>query len=123
MIAKKEKNAIVQELNNSIADAEYDFDYKIFKYFHPKYYYMRDLKHHIKTVRTFTLSHVKKFIKNKVCSKDMVLSITCPVNKVRETKNNIDKYFGKIKRNNKCKNIYPILQHINKEFKISIFFF
>ena len=117
-IAKKEKNAVVQELNNYIADVEYDFDNKIFKYLHPKYYYMSDQKHHIKTVKTFTLSHVKKFIKNKVCSKDMVLSITCPKNKVRETKNNIDKYFGKIKRNNKCKNIYPILQHNNKEFKI-----
>lgn len=117
-IAKKEKNAVVQELNNYIADVEYDFDNKIFKYLHPKYYYMSDQKHHIKTVKTFTLSHVKNFIKNKVCSKDMVLSITCPKNKVKETKNNIDKYFGKIKRNDKCKNIYPILQHNNKEFKI-----
>jgi len=117
-IAKKEKYAVVQELNNIISDVEYDFDTKIFKYLHPKYYYMRDQKYHIKTVKKFTLSDVKKFIKNKVCSKDIVLSITCPLNKIKETKNNIDKYFGKIKRNNKCKSIYPILQHYNKELKI-----
>jgi predicted Zn-dependent peptidase len=117
-IAKKEKNAVVQELNNMTSDLEYEFDTKIFKYLHPKYFHMRDYKSHIKKVKKFTMKDIHKFIKNKICSKNLLISITCPKNKVRETQVNVKKYFGKIKRYNKCSIIYPILQYNNNKFKI-----
>jgi predicted Zn-dependent peptidase len=117
-IAKKEKYAVIQELNNMTSDVEYEFDTKIFKYLHPKYFHMRDYKSHIKKVKKFTIKDVYKFIKNKICSKNLLISITCPKNKVRETQANVKKYFGKIKKYNKCNNIYPILNYNNDKFKI-----
>tara|TARA_B100000795_G_C22805557_1_gene444636 strand:+ start:2657 stop:3985 length:1329 start_codon:yes stop_codon:yes gene_type:complete len=117
-IAIKEKKIAIQEYNNYISNFDYNFDLKIFKYLYPKYEYIIDHKYHIKNIKKFTINDVKRFIKNKICSKDIVILAVCPKNKVKNTENNINKYFGKLKMKKNCTNKYNILNHINNQFKV-----
>lgn len=117
-IAIKEKKAAIQEYNNFLSNFTYNFNFKIFKYLYPKYKYVSDRNYHIKNIKKFTINDIKKFIKNKICAKNIVLLAVCPKRKVKNTTNIINKYFNKIKIKKNCKNDYNILQHNNKQFKI-----
>ena len=113
-LAKNEKGAVIQELKNIISKETYDFDYNIFKYLFPKYAYLENYKKDIKYVKKYNVRLVKNFIKKKILTENIVLNITCPHNKIKETKYYIRKYFGIIKKTDKenKKNIkYPVLQN------------
>jgi len=112
-LAENEKGAVIQELKNIISNESYDFDYNIFKYLFPKYAYLEDYKKDIKYVKKYNVRLVKNFIKKKILTENIVLNITCPRNKIKETKYYIKKYFGIIKKTDEenKKNIkYPVLQ-------------
>lgn len=117
-LALREKKAVLQEIDNIIAKGNYEFNLRIFKYLYPKYGNIEDFGKHIKNVKRFTDKDIKSFIKNNLCSKNIVVTITCPKNKIRDAHKNLIKYFGTIKNKNKCNNMFPILQHNNKSFKV-----
>jgi len=112
-LAENEKGAVIQELKNIISKETYDFDYNIFKYLFPKYAYLENYKKDIKYVKKYNVRLVKNFIKKKILTENIVLNITCPRNKIKETKYYIRKYFGIIKTDEENKkNIkYPVLQN------------
>jgi len=116
-IAKKEKFAVVQELNNIISNYTYKFEFKIFKYLYPKYVYYMNHKNNIKNVKKFTSYDIKKFIISKLCTNNLLITISCSNDKIKKTTDMIKKYFSVIKKN-KCKIKYPIFENKNKGFKI-----
>jgi len=116
-IANNEKGAVMQELRNIISNENYDFDFGIFKYLYPKYYYLEDYKRDIKYVKKYNIKLIKEFIKNKILTKNMVINISCPENKFNETVKLINKYFGIIKKKNKIIK-YPLLINKNNNIKI-----
>ena len=63
-LAKKEKNAVIQELRNYISDTNYTFEMKIWKYMYSKYAYQYDHQKHINNIRKFCIQDMYKFIKS-----------------------------------------------------------
>lgn len=117
-LASKEKKAVLQEINNIISGSKYEYNISIFKYLFPKHRNIVDYKKHIKNVKRFTNRDIKNFIRNNLCTKNMVVTITCPKIKIREVQRNVYNFFGKIRTKNKCNDIFPILKHNNRIFKI-----
>jgi len=117
-IANNEKGAVMQELRNIISRENYDFDFLIFKYLYPKYYHLEDYKKDIKYVKNYNIKLIKNFIKNKIFNENIVINVTCPKNKLKNTIRNINKYFGIIKKKKKKKIIYPVLNVNNNKIKI-----
>lgn len=117
-LAENEKGAVIQELTNIISKENYDFDYKVFKYLFPKYAYLEDYKKNIKCVKKYNIRFVKNFIKKKILTENIVLNITCPLDKIAETKYYIKKYFGIIKKTGKGDIKFPVLQ--KKKSKTSV---
>lgn len=117
-LAENEKGAVIQELRNIISKETYDFDYGIFKYLFPKYSHLEDFKSDINYVKKYNIKLVKDFIKKKILTENIVINITCPNNKIAETKKYIKKYFGIIKKTNKKPIKYPILHYKNNKSKI-----
>jgi predicted Zn-dependent peptidase len=117
-LAENEKGAVIQELKNIISNERYDFDYNIFKYLFPKYAYLEDFKKDIKYVKKYNVRLVKNFIKKKILSENIVLNITCPRNKIKETRYYIKKYFGVIKKTSKGNIKYPVLQNKTGKTKV-----
>jgi len=118
ILAKNEKGAVIQELKNIISNERYDFDYNIFKYLFPKYAHLEDFKKDIKYVKKYNVRLVKNFIKKKILSENIVLNITCPRNKIKETRYYIKKYFGIIKKTGKGNIKYPVLQNKTGKTKV-----
>ncbi len=116
-LAENEKGAVIQELKNIISNERYDFDYNIFKYLFPKYAHLEDFKSYIKYVKKYNLRLIKNFIKKKILTENIVLNITCPRNKIKETKYFIKKYFGIIKKS-KGNIKYPVLQYKTDKTKV-----
>jgi predicted Zn-dependent peptidase len=117
-LAENEKGAVIQELKNIISNERYDFDYNIFKYLFPKYAHLQDFKKDIKYVKKYNVRLVKNFIKKKILTENIVLNITCPRNKIKETKYYIKKYFGIIKKTSKGDIKYPVLQNKTGKTKV-----
>ena len=117
-LAENEKGAVIQELRNIISQDNYNFDYSIFKYLFPKYSHLEDYKNDIKYVKKYNIKIVKDFIKKKIFTENIVINITCPDNKIAETKKYINKYFGIIKKTNKPHIKYPLLQYKNNNMKV-----
>jgi predicted Zn-dependent peptidase len=117
-IANNEKGAVMQELRNIISRENYDFDFLIFKYLYPKYYYLEDTKKDIKYVKNYNIKLIKQFIKNKIFNENIVVNVSCPENKVRKTMKYINKYFGIIKKKKKKRINYPVLNINNNKRKI-----
>jgi predicted Zn-dependent peptidase len=118
ILAENEKGAVIQELKNIISNESYDFDYYIFKYLFPKYAHLEDFKKDIKYVKKYNVRLVKNFIKKKILSENIVLNITCPRNKIKETRYYIKKYFGIIKKTGKGNIKYPVLQNKTGKTKV-----
>jgi predicted Zn-dependent peptidase len=117
-IANNEKGAVIQELRNIISRENYDFDFSIFKYLYPKYYYLEDTKKDIKYVKNYNIKLIKQFIKNKIFNENIVVNVSCPENKVKKTMRYINKYFGIIKKKKKKRINYPVLNINNNKRKI-----
>jgi predicted Zn-dependent peptidase len=117
-IANNEKGAVMQELRNTISRENYDFDFSIFKYLYPKYYYLEDTKKDIKYVKNYNIKLIKQFIKNKIFNENIVVNVSCPENKVKKTMRYINKYFGIIKKKKKKRINYPVLNINNNKRKI-----
>ena len=117
-LAENEKGAVIQELKNIVSNERYDFDYNIFKYLFPKYAHLEDFKKDIKYVKKYNVRLVKNFIKKKILTENIVLNITCPRNKIKETKYYIRKYFGIIKKTSKGNIKYPVLQNNTRNTKV-----
>jgi predicted Zn-dependent peptidase len=116
-IANNEKGAVIQELRNIVSKQNYDFDFGIFKYLYPTYYYLEDYRRDIKYVKKYNIKLIREFIKNKVLTKNIVINISCPENKFNETVKLINKYFGIIKKKKKIIK-YPFLINNNNNIKI-----
>ena len=117
-LAENEKGAVIQELRNLISEDNYNFDFNIFKYLFPKYSYLEDYGSKIDYVKKYSIKLVKDFIKRKIFTENIVINITCPDNKIKETKNYIKKYFGIIKKKRHSLIKYPVLQYKNDERKV-----
>lgn len=117
-LAETEKGSVIQELKNIISNEEYDFDYNKFKYLFPKYAYLVNFKKDIKYVKKYNIRLIKNFIKKKILTENIVLNITCPLNKIKETKYYVNKYFGIIKKTNKKNIKFPLLQNNAKKTKV-----
>lgn len=117
-LAENEKGAVIQELRNLISEDNYNFDFNIFKYLFPKYSYLEDYGSKIDYVKKYSIKLVKDFIKRKIFTENIVINITCPDNKIKETKNYIKKYFGVIKKTRSSLIKYPELQYKNNERKV-----
>lgn len=117
-IIKQEKYAITQELRNYIADYNYIFDMKIWKYMYSKYSYQFDHEKHIKQMNTYTEKQVYDFIKSHILFQNTVVSITCPNDAIDKTIALVKKYFS-FPNNNKSASItYPLYQHDNNGLKV-----
>lgn len=117
-IANNEKGAVIQELRNIVSKQNYDFDFSIFKYLYPKHYYLEDYEKDIEYVKTFNLKLIRKFIKNKIFNENIVINVSCPISKIKETMFFIDKYFGIIEKKKKKPIHYPVLSINNDKLKI-----
>lgn len=117
-IIKQEKNAVVQELRNYIADYNYIFDMKIWNYMYSKYAYQYDLEKHIKKINTYTEKQVYDFIKSHILFHNTVVSITCPNDAVEKTTAMVKKYFSFPNHNKSATIKYPLYQHDNLGLKV-----
>jgi predicted Zn-dependent peptidase len=117
-LAEKEKHAVIQEIRDTISQRDYIFNLKIFRYLYPKYKYLFDDKKNIENVKRFNIKIVKEFIKKNIISKNLVITVTCPIYKVSETINNIRAKFNRIKTCKTCIIKYPLLEHKSKMFKV-----
>lgn len=118
VLAKKEKNAVIQELRNYISDATYKFEMKIWKYMYTKYAYQYDHQKHINNIKKFRIQDIYKFIQKHVLLHNTVVSITCPMNKVANTLKLAKKYFDIPNKNKKAQIKYPIYQYNSKYMKV-----
>jgi predicted Zn-dependent peptidase len=113
----KEKGSIVQEYMGYLSDDKYVFDYNMFKFLYPKYSYLLDYKKQIKYIKNFNSKKINKYIRDHLNTDNLVITVTCPLNKINETIQNIKKYFGVIKYK-KSKFVYPVIKHNNTILKI-----
>jgi predicted Zn-dependent peptidase len=116
-IKKKEKGAIIQEYMGYISNNNYMFEYNSFKFLYPKYSYLADYKEQIKYIKYFDDEKVNEYIKRHLNTDNLVISITCPLNKVKEAIQNVKKYFGVIKYKKTIQE-YPVIKHYNTHIKI-----
>ena len=113
----KEKGAVVQELMINMSSTNYKFNFNIFKFLYPKYSYIADYKKQIQYIKHFDNKRITGFIKSHLNTDNLIVTITCPSNKVGETIKNVKKYFGIIKKK-KSKFVYPELKNHNKNLQI-----
>lgn len=120
-IIKQEKNAVIQELRNYMADSEYIFNMKIWRYMYKKYSYMNDLNKHITHIQSYNTNKIYSYIKNHILLNNIIVIANCPLNRVKKTENILKKHFNfKLKSNKSNKKIikYPIFQYNNECPKI-----
>jgi len=113
----KEKGAVVQELMTNMSGSNYKFNFNMFKFLYPKYSYIVDYKKQIQYIKHFDNKKISQFIKSHLNTDNLVVTITCPSNKVGETIKNVKKYFGIIKKK-KSRFVYPELKNHNKNLQI-----
>lgn len=113
----KEKGAVVQELMTNISSSNYKFNFNVFKFLYPKYSYIRDYKKQAKYIKHFDNKIIAGFIKSHLNTDNLIVTITCPSNKINDTIKNVKKYFGIIKKK-KSKFVYPELKNHNKNLQI-----
>jgi len=113
----KEKGAVVQELMTNMSSSNYKFNFNIFKFLYPKYSYIADYKKQIQYIKHFDNKRISKFIKSHLNTDNLIVTITCPSNKVGETIKNVKKYFGIIKKK-RSRFVYPELKNHNKNLQI-----
>ena len=113
----KEKGAVVQELMTNMSSSNYKFNFNIFKFLYPKYSYIADYKKQIQYIKHFDNKIISKFIKSHLNTDNLIVTITCPSNKVGETIKNVKKYFGIIKKK-RSRFVYPELKNHNKNLQI-----
>ena len=116
-IKKKEKGAIIQEYMGYISNNNYMFEYNIFKFLYPKYSYLADYKKQITYIKNFDDDKTLGYLRRQLNTDNLVISITCPLNKIKEVTKNVKKYFGIIKYKKTIQE-YPVIKHSNTSLKI-----
>ena len=109
-VKNKEKGAVIQEYMGFISSNTYKFEYNMFRFLYPKYSYLADYEKQIKAVRHFDDKQIKGYIERHLNTDNLVITITCPVSKVKETIKNAKKYFGVIKYKKTIAG-YPVIKH------------
>ena len=117
-LAKQEKHAVMQELRNYIANSEYIFDMKIWRYMYAKYAYQYDHEKHIKFINTYNTEDIYKFIESHVLPHNTIVSVSCPMHKVQHTIKLIKKYFSYPNKNKKAVIKFPIYQYNSDSLKV-----
>jgi len=118
-LIKQEKNAVIQELNNNMSDHEYIFDMKIWRYMYGKYAYQYNYKSHIQYIKKYNTNRIYDFIKNHVLLENIIVSVSCPSDKLNETMAVIRKYFNFKKTGCvKKKIMFPIYHYDNNKMKV-----
>lgn len=117
-LIKQEKHAVMQELRNYIADHDYIFDMKIWRYMYSKYAYQYDHNQHIKFIAKYDTDKIYKFIQQHVLPHNTIVCVSCPLNKVDETKSLIKKYFSFPNKNRNTVIQYPLYQYNSDSLKV-----
>jgi len=117
-IVNVEKNAVIQELNNIIANNDYIFNLKIWKYMYYRYYYLNDNKSHIDFIKKYNTNNLYDYFKKHILLKNILISVTCPLNKTDNTIKLLSKAFNFKKNNYKYKLKYPTFHYKTKDIKI-----
>lgn len=112
-ITNQEKQAVIQELKGYMSDKNYVFNMKIWKFMHNKYAYQYNYDMHIENIKKYNPINMINFIKNHILLQNIVVSITCPNDKIDDTTALIKKYFKFPNKNKKAKIEYPIYQYKN----------
>jgi predicted Zn-dependent peptidase len=113
----KEKNVVNQEYLGYISNSNYRFGYNMFKYLYPKYSYMADYHQQMKDIARFDDKTISAYLKKHLNTDNLVLSISCPSHKVKETVANAKKYFGVFKYK-KTTSVYPVIKYNSTGLKI-----
>jgi predicted Zn-dependent peptidase len=116
-VKNKEKGAVIQEYMGYISSNTYKFEYNMFRFLYPKYSYLADYEKQIKVVRHFDDDKIKGYIEKHLNTDNLVITITCPASKVKETIKNAKKYFGIVKYK-KTITGYPVIKHSNTSIHI-----
>lgn len=117
-IVDVEKKAVIQELNNYMADPEYIFDLKIWKYMFYKYSYQIDHKLHIDFIKNYNPDDLHDYFKKHILLKNILISVTCPIDKRERTIKLLKNAFNFKKNDQKYKIEYPIFHYKTSNIKI-----
>lgn len=115
---QQEKNAVIQELLNYISQNDYQFTRKIWKHMHPQLAYQKDYTKNIRKVRQYNTEHICDFIKSKVCTNNIVVSVACPKSAVSKTGKLIRKHFNFRNMKKQVKLVHNSLQYKNDKLRI-----
>lgn len=117
-ILQVEKNAVIQELNNYMARPDYLFDMKIWKFMYYKYSYLFNHKKHIDFIKKYDTSKLYDYFRNHILLKNVIVTVTCPLNARNRTIKLLKDAFNFNKINNDYKITYPIYKYNTNNIKI-----
>lgn len=117
-IVKQEKQAVMQELRNYVADPDYIFDMTIWRYMYSKYAYQYDNNKHIKFIKNYNTDNIYKFIEDHVLLHNTIVSISCPTDQVANTVKLFKKYFNIPNKNKNAQIKFPIFQYNSDSMKV-----
>ena len=117
-IIEVEKNAVIQELNNYIADSEYIFYMKIWRYMYFNYAYQYDHKKHIEFIKKYNTNKLYDYFRKHILLKNIVISVTCPLYKKDITIQLLKKAFNFNNINKKYSLTYPVYHYVTNNLKI-----
>lgn len=117
-IAEKEKQSVIHEMQQQMSKNKYMFEYKINKYFYPKYSYHYHYKDYIELLKKYDISKITDYIRKHISLKNTTVSVSCPLDGVEKAKKLIKKHFEDKVQKHIVKLKYPNLIHVNKGLKI-----
>jgi predicted Zn-dependent peptidase len=117
-IVDVEKNAVIQELNNHMANNNYIFYMKIWRFMYYKYSYQFNYKKHINFIKKYNTNKLYDYFRNHILLNNVIISVTCPLNSRNRTIKLVKNAFNFNKINKKYKIKYPLYNYITKDVKI-----
>ena len=116
-IIENEKKAVYQELNNIIDDNDYYFNNKINYFLYKKLAKTLDYNIDISNVKKYNINNIYNYINNKILLDNIVISVSCKKNNIKNTIKLLNKYFN-FNKNIKNKLEYPVFNYNNNNMKI-----
>lgn len=103
-LINQEKQAVIREITKYASDPEYVFHTKICKFTYKKINQFKcDNQQSILNLKKYDEKDVYKYIHEKITNNNIVISVTCPSDKIKETEKIIKQYFSFIDKNQKSK--------------------
>lgn len=105
-LMNQEKQAVIREITKYASDPEYVFHTKICRFTYKKINQFKcDNQQSILNLEKYGEKDVYKYVHNKITNNNIVISVTCPFDKIKQTKEIIKQYFSFINKNQKPKKI------------------